>query len=270
MTAAKRRILFLGVIVSSLVLGLFAYQGVVRFMTDMRQHAAFVPIVDTCELFHNEYGGYPPSDANDMTGSPYCGAMKLAEATIGHDQGGFHPKSVFRADGLDPNTLASLYTADTLDDRPGRSPAAEYLNVFRLADIYGKANTGPFSEDTLVLCDVFDRTRPGGKKTGMPILYYRADTSATLHDVNEPDNPQNTFDYKDNQALIELGVPGKPGSIHPLVDPKRFHLNIQDPKVREVFRPYRAGSYILISAGRDGFYGTADDICNFDWKYRER
>jgi hypothetical protein len=27
--------------------------------------------------------------------------------------------------------------------------------------------------------------------------------------------------------------------------------------------PYRADSYILISAGRDGLYGTADDIVNF-------
>ena len=34
-------------------------------------------------------------------------------------------------------------------------------------------------------------------------------------------------------------------------------------------RPYRADSYILISAGYDGLYGTRDDICNFDWKYRE-
>ena len=25
----------------------------------------------------------------------------------------------------------------------------------------------------------------------------------------------------------------------------------------------------LISAGYDGEYGTPDDICNFEWKYRE-
>jgi hypothetical protein len=29
----------------------------------------------------------------------------------------------------------------------------------------------------------------------------------------------------------------------------------------------REDSYILISAGKDGLYGTADDICNFEWKY---
>lgn len=104
----------------------------------------------------------------------------------------------------------------------------------------------------------------------MPILYYRADTSATLHDANEPDNSQNIYDYKDNQTLIKLGVPGKPGQMHPLTDPKRFYLNTQNTRVREISLPYRAESYILVSAGRDGLYGTADDICNFDWQYRER
>jgi hypothetical protein len=35
-------------------------------------------------------------------------------------------------------------------------------------------------------------------------------------------------------------------------------------------RPYRRDSYILISAGYDGLYGTADDVLNFEWKDRER
>jgi hypothetical protein len=105
---------------------------------------------------------------------------------------------------------------------------------------------------------------------GMPILYYRADTSATLDDVNDPDNPQNIYDYRDNHALINLGVPGKPGRTHPLAGPKRFYLSTQNDLVSGTSRPYRADSCILISADRDGLYGTADDICNFAWRYRER
>ena len=31
----------------------------------------------------------------------------------------------------------------------------------------------------------------------------------------------------------------------------------------DIKRPYRAQSYILISAGKDGLYGTSDDITNF-------
>jgi hypothetical protein len=33
--------------------------------------------------------------------------------------------------------------------------------------------------------------------------------------------------------------------------------------------PSCGDSFILISAGQDGLYGTADDICNFEWKYRK-
>jgi len=121
----------------------------------------------------------------------------------------------------------------------------------------------------LVLCDVYERRRPSGKKTGMPILYYKANRSGTAHDVNNPDNPQNTYRYRDNQALINLGVPGQPNTAHPLADPKRFYLNTQNHQVSSP-QPHRRDSYILISAGYDGLYGTADDICNFDWRPRER
>ena len=66
-----------------------------------------------------------------------------------------------------------------------------------------------------------------------------------------------------------LGVPGKPGETHPLADPKRFYLNTQDRKASGKSAPYRCDSFILISAGQDGLSGTADDICNPEWKYRE-
>ena len=44
-------------------------------------------------------GDYPPSDWF-MPPGDYCGAQKLAEALLGWDLLGFHPKSEFRADGL--------------------------------------------------------------------------------------------------------------------------------------------------------------------------
>jgi hypothetical protein len=226
------------------------------------------------ELFANEFDSYPPSDANDPTGRPYCGAMKLTEALMGQDLRGFHTKSAYRADGRDPNDLKQLYPPEpdgaNLRLRKGPFLQAENANVWRLVDIYGKGNTGPFPESTSILCDVYGQKRPSGQKTGMPILYYRADPSGTLHDVHNPDNLRNLYHYQDNQALLSLGVPGKPGASHPLADPKRFYLNTQDRKNSSKFAPYRPDSFILISAGPDGLYGTADDLCNFDWKYRER
>lgn len=202
--------------------------------------------------------------------------MKLTEALMGQDWSGFHTKSIFRRDGLD--AAGTLPYSPSVDDLPialrpsrkGPFVQAENANAWRLVDIYGKGNTGPFAEDGFVLCDVFARKRPSGNPTGMPILYYRANPSGTAHDIANPDNPQNIYCYKDNQTLLLLGVPGAPGEKHLLADPKRFYLNTQNRKMRARSEPYRRDTFILISASFDGLYGTADDICNFKWKCRER
>ena len=115
-----------------------------------------------------------------------------------------------------------------------------------------------------------------GEKTGMPILYYKAETSNSLHDPNSTPTPQdsmgNIYNYTDNQALIGLGKPWEETgrtSTHSLSTFTRFYRNTRNTQITTVRRPYRTDSYILLSAGFDGEYGTADDICNFEWKYRE-
>ena len=146
---------------------------------------------------------------------------------------GLHPKSVYPSRWSGPERSGTpLYTADTLKDRPGPFLPIENANVYKLVDIYGKGRTGPFPENALVLCDIYVRKLPSGKKIGMPILYYRADSSGTKHDPNNPDDPQNIYDYRDNLALLNLGVPGDPNAVHPLADPRRFYLNTRNDKVR--------------------------------------
>ena len=142
-----------------------------------------------------------------------------------------------------------------------------YANARQLVDVYGKGKTGPFPEDVYVLCDVFERERPGGERTGMPILYYRADRSGSAH---QPGDPNSIYNCTDNHALLALGVPGESGKTHPLLDPKRFYLNTRNHMIKTAPQPYRPDSYILISAGQDGLYGTGDDICNFNWKYSQQ
>lgn len=240
---------------------------------DIRQLAQLHSMDAALELFSNEFNSYPPSDANDPTGAPYCGAMKLAEAVMGKDLVGCHSWSVFRADGLDPNGEMTLYPKEpdkeNLKFRKGPYLQRENASAYRLADVYGAGHTGPFDENLFVLCDTNIQKRPSGKKTGMPILYYRANRDGTTHDVNDPDNPANIYDYRDNQRLVDLGVPGDPNAVHPMSDPRRFYMNIMNDKSPASSQPHRADSFILISTGYDGLYGTADDICNFQWKYRE-
>jgi type II secretory pathway pseudopilin PulG len=255
-----------------------ALNNVRKFAQKVKQMAQFHSIEAAVELFNNENDGYPPSGALDGANQPYCGAMKLCEAMMGRDLLGFHPDSVFRADGMDTTGVKSIYlpTDDNIKARVGPYLQFENANAYMLAKIYGTGQTSPFQENNFVLCDVYTRQMRTGEKTGMPILYYKAETSNNLHDPNSLPTPQdnmgNIYNYWDNHVLVGLGKPweeaGK-ATTHSLADPVRFYRNTRNDKITTVRRPYRSDSYILISAGYDGEYGTADDICNFDWKYRE-
>ncbi|UCD49068.1 MAG: hypothetical protein JSW27_16225 [Phycisphaerales bacterium] len=250
-----------------------------HYAYQVKQVAQLHSVSTALELHSNELGDYPPSEANDPTGVPYCGALKLCEAVMGQDFFGFHSNSAFRADGRDAMGAIDLYpdvdrlsAAErdaNLEARKGPYVQLENANTYRLADIYGKGQTGAFDENLFVLCDTYIRKRPGGAKTGMPILYYRANPKGTAHDVNDPDSPANIYDFRDNRMLLNLGVPDEPNAVHPLADARRFYINTQNDKPFGPLRPYNPDKFILISAGYDGLYGTADDICNFEWKYRE-
>lgn len=259
-----------------------ALNKVRRYATDVKQKAQFNSMNAAIELFQNEFGGYPSSTSLDVAGAPYCGAMKLCEALMGQDLLGFHSNSVFRSDGMDATGTIQLYPAVTpipannLAARRGPFLPAESANAYRMKNIYG-SNVTPFLPETFVLCDVYERQMRSTEKTGMPILYYKADTANNFHDPNLAPTPMdskgNIYNYWDNQALITLGKPWLPAggttTPHQLEQPERFYKNTRSDKIVTTQRPYRADTYILLSAGWDGEYGTADDICNYEWKYRE-
>lgn len=224
------------------------------------------------------YGNYPPSNNNSLPPvhpedpTPYGGAQKLAEALVGWDLSGYHPESVFRSDGQNvasSEVTKAVYkdTGDNLKERDGPFIDLENANPFKLGDIYEPSvlKSAGVDPDNYVLCDFYARKRHSGKKTGMPILYYRADTSKTGHDVDDPDNPENIYNYKDNHVLLGLGVPGRSKTNHPMfTNPGLFYKCTKKNDEAAISRPYRSGSFILISAGKDGLYGTDDDIFNFN------
>ena len=271
-----------------------ALNKVKRYATDVKQKAQLHSMDAAIELFNSEFDGYPPSGAVDPASNlAYCGAMKLCEALMGQDLLGFHSNSVFRRDGLDAAGTLPLYPPNigamtptlrenNLRARKGPFLQAENANARRLQDIYG-TSVGPFLPTTFVLCDVYARQMKSGQKTGMPILYYKADTANSYHDPNfvgamtRTDSRGNIYNYYDNQDLILLGKPwqatsgtsGGAAADHMLADPVRFYKNTQSDQITTTRRPYRADQYILMSAGADGEYGTADDIFNIEWKYRQ-
>ncbi len=267
----------MSIIVILIGLLLPALSKVRRYATNLKQRAQLHSIDTAIELYRNECDGYPPSGAMDATNTtPYCGAMKLCEALMGQDLLGFHSSSVFRADGYDVTGTTPLYqpltTTNNLSERMGPYLAPENANAYRMEDIY--ENAGNFPPERFVLCDVFERQMASGEKTGMPILYYKADTANALHDPNFAptitSNNGNIYNYWDNQELLELGKPWEASTTgtHVLAQIDRFYKNTRSHKIDTMAQPYRPDTYLLISAGYDGEYGTADDVVNFEWKYR--
>ncbi|MHC4461512.1 MAG: type II secretion system protein [Planctomycetota bacterium] len=291
-------------IVTMLVGLLFPALNTVRNKTkETKQKAQLTTIGVALTAFRNDYGEYPPSDWGPRPPqNQYCGVQKLAEALLGWDLLGFHPKSAWRADGFDGITPNGPMTydppkgrdldgdgvLDTLNERKGRYLELTTANAFRLGDLYtGPSLTGPLRPDTFVICDVFGVKKitlippgPTGKtkvvKAGTPILYYRANTSSKT--IEPPANPyERIYNCLDNQALISLRILPDQIRDHRLGDQTNmfqfFYGNpatgvigyIQDPKITAPAPPwpYRHDSYLLISAGLDGEYGTNDDICNF-------
>jgi type II secretory pathway pseudopilin PulG len=257
-----------------------------RYAKEVRQKAQFHSIDSAIELFSGNSGwdGYPPSGALDDVSAHYCGAMKLCEAMVGQDLMGFHPNSRFRADctdGMtnklyDNNPLGSALdpnTRDNLKARKGPYLQTDSANAYRLGQLY--ASTEDFEPDLFVLCDVYNRVKnqDTGKGVGMPILYYKANTLNTKHDPNNLPTASNDkgqiYNYLDNDELVNLGLPWDTAGTHPLngttTNFYKITYGLKDKMISiDTGRPYRPDSYILISAGFDGMYGTDDDVFNFE------
>jgi hypothetical protein len=274
-----------------------AVHTVQKMAKETKQKAQFTAIELGLGAFKSDYGDYPPSSwwNPNIPGSNlqnYCGAQKLAEALLGWDLLGFHPDSGWRADGLRLNAqgaqVATTYTAaDTLQNRRGRYVELEVANPFMLGWSSAAVQdglfpgTGSLAPRTYVLCDVFSVNErkvmlPNGRlvNPGTPILYYKANAASKVYDkTRQPED--NIYCARDNAPLVGLGRMAdvlKPAGavrqhqLYPdLMAPgfQYFYDFIQDQRVQARAWPHRPDSYILISAGADGIYGTKDDITNF-------
>jgi len=262
----------LGIIALMVGLLIPALSMVRRTAKETKQKAQFTTIGLALTAFKNDYGDYPRSDwpLPPAPGSDYCGSQKLTEALLGWDLLGFHPESDFRSNGYNDDRVF-IYDADNpvfFDQRRGPYLERGSDNAFRLGNISvlnpGLFNdTRPLEPKTFVLCDVFGAKKvmlANGKtvKAGAPILYYRANTSAkTIREI---------YNVQDNDAIVQIKQQAD-NREHPLTRPggpfQYFYDYIRDPKISARAWPYRPDSYILISAGVDGLYGTGDDIRNF-------
>ncbi len=244
-----------------------------KYAKEVKQQAQFHSIGVALEFFNGEFDSYPDSSEKDNKDNLYCGAMKLAEAMVGKDLMGVHPDTIFNSLGED-HSGNNLYVPATRNARKGPYLPIENANAYKVSDVYTNYNNNSsnvkFDADSKVLCDVFGQviSKGTGEKIGMPILYYKAHPSKIEYSAADAAN--SIYNYLDNQDLLLLGKPFENNDPHELAENngERFYLNTTNPKVTNVTVPYNRDSYILISAGFDGEYGTSDDICNFEYKYK--
>jgi prepilin-type N-terminal cleavage/methylation domain-containing protein len=292
------------IVIIAIMVGILmpALSMVKKLAKDTKQKAQLASIEMALNLYRNDFGDYPPSHGWKPTGDnndySYCGAQTLAEAMFGQDLLGFHPDSVYRADGLEqaggtPNGSGDLYPDDldpanndedrkNLDSRKGPYLSRENISVFEANDIYKRTVLSNYIEPSrFVICDVFESKNSedpiGGKKrrVGTPILYYKANPASRNRSLDKDDPTNSIYNSRDNEELIRLGS---------IIDDQKYHRfdyynytessrdgreifygYIGDPQVTGTLTlPARPDSFLLISAGSDGLYGTKDDICNFE------
>ncbi len=246
--------------------------------SDVQQKAQIASIEIGLNLYKNEscFGDYPQSRGlTPSTGlATYCGAQTIAEAMLGRDLLGVDPNTDY-----DPSS--SLYqsggTGYNLANRKGPYLDRTHINVFKASDVY---NSYSPLEDEYMISDVYNvkKVTHGNRtyKVGTPVLYYKANVSKTTIDSNNL--LDSVYDSQDNEELIKLGSVVKSTNYHyfdhdsahyaelePSVDGRKtFYNYIKDPMLTTTNRPVRPDSFLLISAGNDGLYGTSDDICNFE------
>ncbi|MGA2915985.1 MAG: prepilin-type N-terminal cleavage/methylation domain-containing protein [Sedimentisphaerales bacterium] len=282
------------VVIIAILLGILmpALSQVKKIALEAKQKAQITSIEVGINMYRNDFGAYPPSHGTQTATESvyyYCGAQTLTEAMFGWDLLGVHQNSIFRADGQD-NSGNNLYPPgpNSTELNARKEPYLDRTNigVFTPRQIFNQTSfpafPGGLDADRYVICDVFSAASReiNGKsyKVGTPVLYFQANlapvnTQGLIIASAPPDNKNNIYNYMDNNFLIELGKMTNTTTAHPLYTPppytgEPFYKYIVDPMIPAasgtVGMPVRKDTFLLISAGFDGLYGTKDDICNFN------
>ncbi|MBW8014861.1 MAG: type II secretion system protein [Planctomycetes bacterium] len=259
-------------------------KGVKRIAKNLEQKSLFHNIDIGLEVYRKDFGDYPESRRRVNGGLYYTGAQHFAEAMVGRDGRGFEIPQArkWQWPGDDPDGLG-LY--DELNPKSIARRKLLYVNLkdtgaFLPEEMYGPGNIGSVvsqvsGQRAPFLADMFYRKRISvgstGEtvKVGSPILYYKADRSSKLYLKDATGKGPADFDtwkynYNDNEHVINLGTMDDP-LVPNAMDPINFYKSITD--LNSPFdRPMNENTYILISAGYDGIYGTKDDVTNIKIK----
>lgn len=290
---------------------------------NLRQKAAFHAGEISLELYSKDFGDYP--DSSRLLGSDgtyVTGAQRVAEALFGRDDKGFHPKSKWHPAedmaAVPPHPGPPIYTDATLKDRKKQYFERKRVGFYTINDLWGgtggpgftpsqiytSAGAGIGTQMAPVFTDVFERNpvtiNGESEKVGMPILYFKADTTkedfrvvsygqdgrdgkkipVPLSSINSSHYSRWTYNFDDNIEILKLPWlrdptdPRESGDIEPhyqdasINNPAGVFYKLitqrEDPATN-FYKPHNPNTFLLISAGYDGIYGTKDDLTNFDY-----
>ncbi len=278
-----------------------ALSKVKKIAKDVQQKAQFHSISVALNIFQNEMDDYPSSTEIQTSGGSYItGAHLLAEALVGLDLQGYDPMSKSNPQGCygtnddDPYATGAGMDA-SLARRKGPYLNLEHGGAYDLEYVYQGVETkadltsaGLYADrdkPAPVISDIYKHnkitvvTNSGNAtsvKVGAPVLYFKANTASKVFfsgsnsKWSNSDYHKYVYNYDDNSQFFNL---------KPMTDEfafskysfdkdgdtaiEAFYDDITNPHVTTIDRPYNPRSYILLSAGNDGIYGTSDDITNY-------
>ncbi len=203
--------------------------------------------------------------------------------------------------GGDPTAQSSLYAIYPSGDAKAEQPVhRRYGPYVSLDKVKLSSRKNPGSAKFVFENDPTERDYPMFLDTfGNPILYWRADPAGKqLVDKNNDGSVVATgpargiYHWSDNGNLVDnvngqfggpvlggewnlltasgtghhrLGWEGAASySATSVPNPGTFANFIRNADATATLTPQRADTYLLITAGPDGTYGTGDDICNFE------
>lgn len=220
-------------------------------------------------------------------------------------QTGWYPPNDKNYNPLVPTDLYDASVQASLRRRKGPYVEFKYSGVYTILELWGGSAgtniypslTNPTPQQAVsrspVITDVFTKNtvtiNGESVKVGLPVLYYRANESKPFRIDSQRNLVTNPtvqqaekwgYNYYDNYELVRLPVlsdpalpdmdfvnPNTPDQTADAQRAQRFYETITQTADagRNFYKPFNASTFILISAGYDGVYGTKDDITNFNY-----
>jgi prepilin-type N-terminal cleavage/methylation domain-containing protein len=288
----------IGVLIGMLVPAVARARTIAKRASVMNEHHSIGIGLD---MFKNEFGYYPsslpqtakgvntnPQDRSSILASEVIqGSHRLAFALMGRDrQGcpmarGTNLSSPFPA-GADPGpdsitgfyytAAAGAFDGQQLDTGSWGDPTKRtsrrgpYVEISSLVALKDETNTS-IPDYTWLFADTFERSKEKitAYTTRSLILYYAANERGTGIDIATTPQANQIYYYEDNQKITTnqfLDVNKDTNArddFWNFIEDKDATIGTGATAFR---RPRNPDTYLLISGGEDGLYGTDDDIIN--------